>query len=500
MTPRSLLPLLLVLALAAVALPGAAETSDLRAGSMSYEGSAMHQGLLAALFIAENGDAAGLGNEVSVPWLAGTAGTMVARSYTIEQDQVTVEELPAFNAATTPQEPQPVEESTAAQATLRLAGWQPAYEVHVFALEGSLEFEAAAGNQVLEPSPQVVMEHRVFAGATKSSEAQGLDSYTFARREFAGPLAVHRGANDRSELTVRGDLVVEIHGLTLDVASLEGATTLASGRHYEAIAEGVPAERASRVRDTFLRLFLDDAELTFAADGGSPRFEWASVSSTLEPSGPVTFYHSYGAIGDAVLQDDRFVLDAGHVLAITPQMEGLAVDVHDPDLGTRGTIAQLPAPASAALVGGGAILALVTAIGLGLLRRVLHPPVLADVEASIEGGQFRRAARQAARILARRPGDENALLARAIALSKRGQQDMAVVEVGRHLAQRPVTDGSLHYVLGLAQMDLGQVEAGRASLREAVRLTPSLVAEVAPRLGKGFSAPSTTARETNGYA
>lgn len=496
MTLRSLLPFLLVLALVATAMPAMADgESDLRAGSLSHEGAASHEGTLAALFVQESGE-----GEASVPWLAGQAASLHAKSYTITRDRVTVSALP-FGTAYTPPQRQPVEEARAEQAVLRLGAFQPYYEVHVFALNGHLPYEAVVAGQTLRPAPQVVMEETFAEESFSTLPPQDLDAYGFSTVQRTGPFALHTDSSERSEITVRGDFVVELTGLTLDVAARDGAFSLASGVQDEPVADGAPEEAAAHEQNTFIRLFLDDAELTLAADGGLPRFEWASATSTLTTSGPVTFYHSYGTIGDRVLQDDRYVLEPGRVLAITPQNEGLAVAVDRPtDVGTRGTIAELPAPASAVLVGGGAILALAIAVGLGLLRRVLHPPVLADVESSIEAGQFRRAARQAARILARRPTDESALLARAIALTKGGQQEAAVVEVGRHLASRPASDGSLHYVLGLAQLELGQEDAGRASLKEAVRLTPSLMAEVAPRLGKAFSAPTTTARETNGYA
>jgi predicted Zn-dependent protease len=151
-------------------------------------------------------------------------------------------------------------------------------------------------------------------------------------------------------------------------------------------------------------------------------------------------------------------------------------------------------------VGTGAVLALVAAIGVGVLRRVLRMPALADVEHAIEEGEYRRAAHMAGRILSRLPGSEEALLGRAIALSKHGDNQAVVAELSRHLAAKPASDGTLHYVLGLAQLEVGRKEEAQASLKEAVRLTPSLQAEVAPRLGKVFSSPVTTTKETHGYA
>jgi tetratricopeptide (TPR) repeat protein len=219
---------------------------------------------------------------------------------------------------------------------------------------------------------------------------------------------------------------------------------------------------------------------------------------TLQPSGPVDLTGATGQLtrgGRTVSLDDaEATLDAGNTFTLAPSGERLDIKVRPAPVQTRGFLAEVPAPASAALVGAGAAAALLAAVAIGLLRNVLRRPELADVERAIEEGSFRKAAYLAARILARRPGDESVLLGRAIALTKSGRPEQAVREVDAHLRGAPASDGSLHYVLGLAQLDLGRDAEGRAALREAVRLTPSLHTDVAPRLG------SVASKETHGYA
>ncbi|HET6398102.1 MAG TPA: hypothetical protein VFH47_00935, partial [Candidatus Thermoplasmatota archaeon] len=69
-------------------------------------------------------------------------------------------------------------------------------------------------------------------------------------------------------------------------------------------------------------------------------------------------------------------------------------------------------------------------------------------------------------------------------------------------AQRDPSDGSLHYVLGLALLDLGKDEEARQALSEAARRTPALAAEVHARLGARGAPPAIQSLSPlqNGYA
>lgn len=496
MTRFAVPTLLLLLALAAMAGPVAAADGALRVSSMAYEGEAAEEGGLAMLFVMDVDD-----EEPATPWIAGSAARIRATEYTETWERVDLPvDGPLLPILTTPESDQPERQHTFTTANLRIGGHLPGFELHAFVPDAAIQYAGSSNQRVLEPRSSVTMgAHFMDEPSTNvGTESTGLDSDSFATVTRNGPLVFHAGDATHSGFKLVGDFILEIHGLTLEVSAEEGGHVLASGETNQPLAEAAP--NAYQVRDVFIRLFLEGASLEIAVDGGAPRVEYATTSVALQPADAVALYNTYGVLDGVELQGGRHVLPAGNLLAVVPDREGLAVEVSEADFGTRGTIADVPAPASAALVGTGAVLALAVAVGIGLLRRILRLPQLAEVERAIEEGEYGRAARMAARIIARRPSDESAILARAIALSKAGQQRLTVAELSAHLARASASDGSLHYVLGLAQLDLGQKDAGRTSLREAVRLTPALSAEVGSRLGKAFSPPTSTTKETSGYA
>lgn len=503
---RSSVPvLLLVLAFAAMAGPVAAADDAFRVGSLVHDGPAVQEGELAMLFLLGMVPDAGAAPPAR-PWVVGSAGSVRAVEYTGAYREF---DLPA------PPVPPPVDppvdtvqvpgntyrspDATFTLAQIKLAEYQDAFEVHAFGEDGFVSYSADSDQRSLEQRPKMQMSAQGFAsdGLSPGGTDGGLESPNFAFVEREGPFVLNEGDARHSEVTLRGSFVLEMYGITLDLVAADGQATLASGEWRDPMADG---SGAYDVRENFVRLFFEDAELTLGVDGTAARMEWVSSGLAMEPTGAVTLYHAYGRLGDAEFNDDRFLLPAGNRLAIAPTSDGLRVAVDEASLGPRGTIADVPVPASAALVGSGAVLALLVAVGIGLLRRVLRLPQLAEVERAIEAGEYRRAARMAGRIVARRPDDESAILARGIALSKAGQHQRTVAELSSHLAQSPASDGSLHYVLGLAQLDLGQRDAARLTLKEAVRLTPSLQADVGSRLGKAFSSPAPTPREASGYA
>ncbi|HJQ92678.1 MAG TPA: hypothetical protein VJ874_00160, partial [Candidatus Thermoplasmatota archaeon] len=334
---------------------------------------------------------------------------------------------------------------------------------------------------------------------------------TFSLVERPGPWVNHGSTAPKVSLTLQGTFTVEMLGVTLTVEDTEGnVTVLESGTWRSPVDPNAPPQAsgsAYKVTTRFVRMQLTDAVLEFATDGGAPDLMWAASTASIDFAGRAAVLGAYGKVdsektGEIDLRNERHVLPEASRVVLTPLPEStLLLDVDETPFSPHvATLADVPAPASAALIGTGAVLALAIAIGIGVLRRVLRLPALADVETAIEEGEYRKAAKLAARILSRLPGSEEALLGRAIALSKVGRHQDVVTELTRHLALRPASDGTLHYVLGLAQIDAGRTPEGHASLREAVRLTPSLQAEVAPRLGKAFSVAQPTTKETNGYA
>ena len=109
-------------------------------------------------------------------------------------------------------------------------------------------------------------------------------------------------------------------------------------------------------------------------------------------------------------------------------------------------------------------------------------PDLRSIEVALESGHYGKAARLSTRVLRKDPLQESAHLSRAIAWSRAGHPGRVLRAVGRFLERHDPTDGTLHYVLGLAHKDLGDDEAARQAIAEAVDRTPSLLMEVEPIL------------------
>jgi hypothetical protein len=502
MTRPSLPAILLLFAalLAATAQPAAADSTYL-ASSAGFNDPSMQDGRLALALVNDevgNPFAAVEGTPETTPTpsldIAAASAQLVAYEYTTRETAAgTLRDLPTDEG---PRRTQTDVES----ALVQMTGFQRGFQVHVYGLEGDLDYQVETDGGVIQAlAGKAEMRRGDINKDDPTVPPSGADSPDFAVVERAGPLLLQVKSAPHLRLTATGDMVVEVTGIHVRAQGTGTDAIIETGVWREPI-EPLPAGSEAAVfeqRHVFLRMVLRGATLELGNDGGAPHVTWASREMTSAFTGPVTLEGGLAAAGQ---QAERTVLDAGSRLRFLPQGDQLAIETAPADLGTRGTLASVPAPASAALIGAGAILALGAAIGVGVLRRVLRLPALADVETALEEGEYRKAARMAGRILARLPGSEEALLGRAIALSKGGQPQAVVAELTSHLASRPASDGTLHYVLGLAQLETGRDAEGQASLREAVRLTPSLLAEVAPRLGKAFSVTQTTTRETNGYA
>jgi hypothetical protein len=491
MTLRPALAIALLALLASAPAAGAATEARVLTSVIAYDAPATQQGELAMFFLLQSAL-----QQTGLPWFDLAAARVDAVQWEQEYDEANVAGLGPQTMATDPA----AHPTTLEDAHLVLQSFQGGFEVHVFTVDGTLPYQLeSTGGQIQSDAP------RMGSGATGPSAVGNQvrdgrpdgDGFSLVARD--GEWVVHTSQAPRVGLHTRGDFVVEMRGFTLaDPAHPDDR--LESGMWTTPLANGAPPQtqdRAYHVRRAFLRLTVTDGALDLGTEAGQPSVYWAAGQVASTHSGAVTLKDAVWG-SDGVAQT-RSVVPANSVLDIRPEGSRLDVGVSEAP-SPQGTVAHVAAPASAALVGSGAVLALAAAVGVGVLRRVLRLPALADVERAIEEGHYRKAARLAARILGRLPGSEEALLGRAIALSKDGRPDVVVAELSRHLAERPASDGTLHYVLGLAQLQVGRDEEGQRSLREAVRLTPSLQAEVAPRLGKPFSPPSPTPRETHGYA
>lgn len=507
MLPARLALIAVSAVLLATALPVAADEGRLTAEAVEYSDPASQGGLLAMLAVRDAMlDEQGREVNGARPWLDLQAASIVAVEYMDTRSEATVPDssLPAVEGSRDRAAPK---QSEFSQAQGHLAEYQAGFQVHAYSVDGTVSYtlDAAAGRFLA--ADRAVLSQAGLGTSEDANPAHPEDRFALVDRP--GPWVLHYETSDQMRATLQGDFIVELMGVSLQVEGDGKEATLRSGSWTSPLNPAAPPEatEVAHTRTTrFLRLTLTDATLEFATSGGAPVMRWASSEATADFTGRAALVDAQGplhtAAGEIDLRHERYVLPEGSRLAAQAR-EGALLDLEvlpAPLSPHGGTMANVPAPASAALVGTGAILALAIAVGIGLLRRLLRLPALADVETAIEEGEYRKAARLAGRILARLPGSEEAMLGRAIALSKAGRPQDVVAELTQHLALRPASDGSLHYVLGLAQLDAGHAAEGQASLREAVRLTPSLQAEVAPRLGKAFSVAQPTTRETHGYA
>lgn len=490
-----------LLALLASAPAAAAETEAL-ASLAVYEDHAQQSGDLALFFLRQNAEIGGSAGDAQ-PWLAAHARSATAVLWQHDLDAVRSPVPGAPLELTGPSESSGPDVRTYEDVSFALAGFQEHFEVHLFAMEGTVPYHLESGGGTLKAdSPARIGRGGFGSDAARGptlSGAPGPDDFAYVER--AGEWVVQTDSQPHVALAATGDLVLEVVGFTLRAEDAERQEDLASGVWHTPVA-GAPQETSGTAyhkRTVLLRLFLEDATLEVGSDAGSPEVAWAARAVSSAHSGPVVLREAVLENAGPV-QQTRYVVPAGSLLAIEPAEERLSFRIDESGLGPRGTVSAVSSPASAALVGTGAILALGAAVGVGVVRRVLRLPALKDVETALEEGEYRKAARLAGRILARTPDSEEALLGRAIALTKSGRPNEVVAEVSDHLRRRPATDGTLHYVLGLAQLETGRRDEGQASLKEAVRLTPSLQADVAPRLGKGFSPHPPTPRESHGYA
>jgi hypothetical protein len=489
MTPRAALAIALLALLAwapAVAAQGRAVTSVI-----AYDAPASQAGDLAMFFLQQAPP-----QQPGLPWMDLTARHVTATEWSQEYEQA---DAGGFNSQTPGNDPTP-EQRDLDDAHLVLQSFQGSFEVHVFAPTGTLPYRLESnGGQIQSGEPRMGL-----GGYGAVADGNPLDDgradspdFTFVQRD--GDFVLHTSSAPRVGLHTSGDFIVELHGFTLVDPGKPGAP-LESGVWMTPVAGAPPSTQqyASHVRTVFLRLAVTGGSLDLGTENGQPSLFWAASQVSSTHSGAVTLKDVVW--GNDKVQQTRAVVPANSVLDIRPQGAQLAVGVAEAPSSPLSAVAHVAGPASAALVGTGAVLALAAAVGVGVVRRVLRMPALADVERALEEGEYRRAARMAARILGRLPGSEEALLGRAIALSKDGRAGVVVDELSRRLSERPASDGTLHYVLGLAQLEVGNTDDGHRSLREAVRLTPSLQAEVLPRLGKSFSPLSPTPKETHGYA
>lgn len=483
---RTLLPAALAVAMAASQV--AALEGDVVADSYSYSGGANQQGPLTAFNLGSVGG--------TTPFLGLQAKHMEA--VIIEHQFVAGPTVAGIQGPSVrdPTDTAPASEVALDDASATLTSSQEKFGIHILTTSGPVDFEATTTAGLFDNYGQVYV-----SGAPMKDGAAPGDDF-IQTRDFEdywsilydAPHVVHRDQGGATGVTVSGTFVVELFGVTLQAEDASGRMiTLESGLWHDPIVDDPLSAGPARERTVFVRLFLQDAVLDLNAQGGNPVVFWATPTLSSQHAGEAVLQDATGTMDSRGLNGERYVVPAGSSLALAPASSGLAVHAQPANV--------VGPPAGTAWngwIGAGAVLALVGAIAVGLVARAVNRPDMRAVEAAIEGGRHDKAARMAKRILHRIPGLEDAALARAIALSRGGHPQGAVQAVRDQLAHHDASDGSLHYVMGLSLLDLGQHADARVALDEAVRRTPALAADVAARLGPADPIPP--AREANGYA
>lgn len=510
-TQARVLPVAMAIAIVALAAPVAAADpalvgADVVAGAVQLDGATVEAGAMGFLSIVQEPEGQ------FAPTLSITGANVNATIYTQSYDVVEVggSPIPTRNVLCQPEagivEGCVTAETTNAEAaSLRSRGGQPMYAMNVFGdVQHTATYQVADARALANPQ---LTRYGIVEALPGTGESVNVASWTEPHLSGYHVNTVIR--DGIATVVLDGDFAFEVEGI--DFLMVDGAgtsTQLHSGREQSPRATGV--DNAYTVKESFLRITVAGGHAEIQLSDPSTDVEWTSPSTVADTDGIVTLSQ---ATGQAQFDDGARQLDQETVrstgvnrLALAASPEGLPVAMQRqaPGPGSQGVAPTLPGGALPWAAGVLALVALV-ATGVALAVRRSHTPTLADVEAAIEAGHYRRAAAQASRILRRRPNLEDALLSRAIALCKAGKPARVVAELRGHLAGRKPTDGSLHYVLGLAYLDMGKRTDAEAVFAEAVRRTPSLLSDVQGKLG----VPGTTSRtpaslphqeSTHGYA
>lgn len=383
------------------------------------------------------------------------------------------------------------------------------FQMHLIPSDGLCDFTAHGDRGAVDGLASLMMDAGRFDAADRplDTDARGDDNPAFWSVRHDEAVVRHQDLGSAS-LTFTGDMVLEFLGGTLDARDRDEHVTLESGTWREPyVPGGLPVAGLESERTVLLRVFLTGATVRVDLQGSGAVAFLASPDLTVALDGAAVLGGASGRIlsdgRSLTLDNEPFTVPAGNVLGIRPGSGALAMDVHPAPATQAGSAAGLSAAGwTGQLAIAAAILAVGAAVALALLRRGSTHADLRAIEAALEGGRYGRAARVAKRVLRAQPGLEDAILGRAIALSKGGRAGTAIAELHEHLARHGASDGSLHYVLGLSFLDVGRTADARAALGEAVRLTPALAGEAEARLAAQASSgvSSTAMREVHGYA
>lgn len=478
--------------LLSLSAPTTAITGSLQAEAITMDGPTHHQGDADLLWLQQSGDRVA---PISVSF---EAARMEAVQY--NRTYYYGPTAAGFGAsAPVPVEEDPVERIDE-QVHATLLDQDPTYRVAIHGMAVGDPFAVAWNTTTseLQPVPGISQGVSGMAGDDPSEDQRGdPDTPNFVSSNLVGPFAFMAAQSGSLAAVATGDLMIELKGIAFQLEGASGTHTLYSTRTATPLEPGVPAAAAHQEDDAFLRIYLHDAVVRFSTSNLHGEAQLASGGGDMEIHGATTFHGATGVVEDAAgdrrLQGDAYEVRRPLAFVVEPARSELSVlQLREPEAdrptGTMVDPTRVLAPTAWFWILGGLAVASMASFGVLLARRSASLPRLDQVEAALEAGRHRRAERLARRILDRDPGQEGAAIALGIACLKGGRPRDAIAAIEQRLDQEEPTDGVLHYVLGLAHYAVDQDTSARQALREAVRRTPALAAEVRAymdRSGKG---------------
>lgn len=392
---------------------------------------------------------------------------------------------PIQDPARDPSQPNRTHERSEARAQLQMT--RPGLEVRALSAPGFELVSATFEDGTVEPMDSPCMSQRgIQEELGESGDSAG---FGFTKTCVAGPHSVTTADDDGFAVHLRGDFVLEIYGAELLLQDESGyETDLRSGHYTQPASPGTGAiqDQAHAYEDRFLRIHIESGHLRLGrADAGDLLSQWATGASVITSQEDVVLEGATGSLWfkgkERSADDGRLSLPGPVRLDLAPQPGALEVRVAD-DSRPAGASGGDLADAGGFWAGIGLTAVAVAGGGTGLALR--RTPSMARIENALEAGRYTKAARLSGRILARQPGRDEAALSRAVALSKSGRSKQVIQEVTDRLARHEPEDGTMHYVLGLAYLDVGDSRHAEQALKEAAQRTPALTGEVSAHLDR----------------
>lgn len=503
-----------LLAFLLVAVPTvSAASGQVAVESARYQGGSNQDGTLTALFVANVPPARSLLEPEVTPEPAYPVLDLDAKkveALSIERSIVKTAALgPLEQPVADPTQEPVVTRTLLDKVQLSTTDHQLVFQIHLLSQENPVPYSSRTESGSYYAMDGVYLAAGSFGEQPTTGTnygPQSAESDVFWNRHYPAANVGHDAEGGALDMSVRGSFVLELFGITLEARHGNDRITLASGTFDETLAAPLPAYRQ---REVLVRLFVEDGTLRLASQGGRPVISWGGTQVAATQDGPTTLAGARGLIqseeGAIQLNGQSYLLPAGQALNLAPEAGHLALDIAPQTAANGGTSGGLGKSLPAVLWVTLAVAALFAAVAIGLRQRSGAGADLPAVERALAAGAYREAARMAGHVLRRNPGQEDARLARAIALSKAGRPRTVVRELAQHLRAHEPADGSLHYVLGLALLDARRTDAGHAALAEAVRRTPALAPDVKARLEpRTAPIPDSSAalpnREAHGYA